>query len=299
MFEDVRDSPAFKQWFSNSKVVDQSGKPLEVYHGTSHDFDTFNKSKGDVEGYIGAAFYFTDESEDADFGYAGGGPDADGRISRIAEKYQAMEPDELAEVLGLDSIEGDSYDYSDEIKKLIDDKAKAEILSAEPKPNIMPVYLRMLKPFYINSEPQHFEYNYGDPDDPDNEFGDSDPTGDGAELIDAVRTVLIDMDLPEDSFITSLHEQLGIEGFTSDDFNKAIRNADFDFLYDAGIPPGELLHQSLMQAGYDGVIMNISTFNNQYSRDYAGTHHYVVFNSNQIKSKFNSNPTNDNRITHE
>jgi hypothetical protein len=28
------ETPAFKQWFGNSKVVDQSGKPLVVYHGT-------------------------------------------------------------------------------------------------------------------------------------------------------------------------------------------------------------------------------------------------------------------------
>jgi len=28
------DSPAFQRWFNGSKVVDGSGEPLKVYHGT-------------------------------------------------------------------------------------------------------------------------------------------------------------------------------------------------------------------------------------------------------------------------
>lgn len=35
------ESPYFKRWFGESKVVDESGKPLVVYHGTTADFDTF------------------------------------------------------------------------------------------------------------------------------------------------------------------------------------------------------------------------------------------------------------------
>ncbi len=37
---------AFKRWFGDSKVVDKSGNPLVVYHGTDKDFDTF-KSDGE------------------------------------------------------------------------------------------------------------------------------------------------------------------------------------------------------------------------------------------------------------
>ena len=35
------DTPAFKKWFGKSKVVDTSGKPLVVYHGTAGNFWTF------------------------------------------------------------------------------------------------------------------------------------------------------------------------------------------------------------------------------------------------------------------
>lgn len=36
------DLPAFKQWFAESKVVDEAGEPIVVYHGTTKNFDTFS-----------------------------------------------------------------------------------------------------------------------------------------------------------------------------------------------------------------------------------------------------------------
>lgn len=38
------DSKYFKKWFGNSKVIDENGKPLVVYHGSLWKFDTFGKS---------------------------------------------------------------------------------------------------------------------------------------------------------------------------------------------------------------------------------------------------------------
>lgn len=37
------ETPAFKKWFGDSKVVDENGKPLVVYHGTRGDFNAFRK----------------------------------------------------------------------------------------------------------------------------------------------------------------------------------------------------------------------------------------------------------------
>ena len=51
----------FKKWFSGSKIVDKSGKPLTVYHGSPDEFDEF----------MGAT-YFTEDYFNAD-GYAGDG----------------------------------------------------------------------------------------------------------------------------------------------------------------------------------------------------------------------------------
>ena len=49
------ETPAFKNWFAGSKVVDEAGKPLVVYHGSrSHDpFDTFETSPDDIGIHFG------------------------------------------------------------------------------------------------------------------------------------------------------------------------------------------------------------------------------------------------------
>ena len=55
-------TPEFKKWFGNSKVVDSKGKPLVVYHTTDKDFNEFKTSgkiktvAGDIEN---KGIYFT------------------------------------------------------------------------------------------------------------------------------------------------------------------------------------------------------------------------------------------------
>lgn len=49
----------FKKWFNGSRVVDSSGQPLVVYHGTNSEFDTYNR----------APIYFTPDRSVA-VGYA-------------------------------------------------------------------------------------------------------------------------------------------------------------------------------------------------------------------------------------
>ena len=53
----------FKSWFKGSKVVDDNGDPLIVYHGTSAEFDTFDNSVNqDKTRQMGAdlGYFFTD-----------------------------------------------------------------------------------------------------------------------------------------------------------------------------------------------------------------------------------------------
>ena len=44
---------AFKNWFGDSKIVNQGGQPLVMYHGTKHQFDKFDPNVG----YQGAMFF--------------------------------------------------------------------------------------------------------------------------------------------------------------------------------------------------------------------------------------------------
>jgi hypothetical protein len=58
------DSAAFKRWFGDSKVVDENGEPLVVYHGTRTSFDSFKFGEGLVTdfGRYGKGFYFTPDT---------------------------------------------------------------------------------------------------------------------------------------------------------------------------------------------------------------------------------------------
>lgn len=42
---DLPETEAFKRWFGDSEVVDEDNNPLVVYHATSAEFTTFDKSK--------------------------------------------------------------------------------------------------------------------------------------------------------------------------------------------------------------------------------------------------------------
>ena len=64
-----QETPEFKNWFGDSKIVDADGKPLTVYHGTRspEDFNTFRTNTGHN---YGPGAYFTPEPRRAS-GYAG------------------------------------------------------------------------------------------------------------------------------------------------------------------------------------------------------------------------------------
>ena len=83
------DNPAFRRWFGDSKVVDERGEPLVVYHGTAADFDTFDSSRyGEASdaGTLGSGFYFT-SLRDAAESYAVAAAEKSGGIPRVVEAY--------------------------------------------------------------------------------------------------------------------------------------------------------------------------------------------------------------------
>lgn len=152
--QDVSNNPAFKQWFGDSKVVDEDGKPLVVYHGTTHDFDQFSTVYTNPENYMGVGFYFSNEIDDVNKNYAGFGPDLKMRIEREMERID--DNDVLIDILS----EERSLDY-DEAREVFENlsssdverltrKAAAEILGVENRGAVMPVFLRMENPVVID-----------------------------------------------------------------------------------------------------------------------------------------------------
>jgi hypothetical protein len=57
-------SPFFQRWFGDSKVVDENGSPLVVYHGTNKDITKFKMSP---EGALGAGIYLTPSADHAGY----------------------------------------------------------------------------------------------------------------------------------------------------------------------------------------------------------------------------------------
>ena len=64
----ITDTPAFRAWFGDSKVVDENGQPLVVYHGTGADITAFDE--GAVGANFGdeAGFYFTNNTRHSEGG---------------------------------------------------------------------------------------------------------------------------------------------------------------------------------------------------------------------------------------
>jgi hypothetical protein len=52
---DQTDTQEFKRWFGDSKVVDDEGRPLVVFHGTNEDFSTFERRTSTTKAYYFAA----------------------------------------------------------------------------------------------------------------------------------------------------------------------------------------------------------------------------------------------------
>ena len=72
------ETPEFKRWFGDSKVVDEDGKPLVVYHGTHSKFTVFEPGRA-------GAMYFTPNRKMARSGYGPNVIDAYLRIRKLAD----------------------------------------------------------------------------------------------------------------------------------------------------------------------------------------------------------------------
>jgi hypothetical protein len=86
---DVTETPEFKRWFGKSRVVDEQGKPLVVYHGTNaKKFDSFDTSKE------GAHFGTSEQAATRIYKNRGGG----GRSKSIAVFLSIKNPLRLQDI---------------------------------------------------------------------------------------------------------------------------------------------------------------------------------------------------------
>lgn len=153
--QDQTTTEAFRKWFGDSKVVDEDGKPLRVYHGTAADISHFDRfllgGNTDAPSAKGA-FFFSDSPKVAS-GYAAL---AESRPSlRLKEIQKASESPVLdaetrawlKEQLDAPMTERDRKEW-DTWGRVFDENGR--MLEFTPGANVLPVHLRLSNPLVFD-----------------------------------------------------------------------------------------------------------------------------------------------------
>ena len=279
------------EYFQNSKVRDDSGELMVMYHSTlAGDFNVFDRAKASPEGDAGAGFYFTNNVDDADTNYGSvNGADQENKINRLAEEIEDERDIDYEEALEI---------------------AKNEFVVGE---NQFTVYLNIQNPVYVGerygAETRLFDAAEYEPTVTEDEYDDYD------EYIEAVEYET------EEAFSFNMDRAAYMASNVSDEPNvyETVRNILADALYEGGITFEELkskiaeeylengneIARAVVEGlGYDGIIDSsvsdkwgaTSNRNKKMLGVDENTVHAIVFNSNQIKNIDNENPTSNEDI---
>lgn len=258
------------EYFKNSKVRDENGNLLVVYHGTTADFNIFDRAFGNSEGDFGRGFYFTTNGYDVRANYANEeGADLVNKIERYAEL-----------------LEADDVPYKKAYKM-----AKDKYITAEPR--VIEAYLNIENPVVIDDGGTFFDYDEGY----DFETGEytDEPSGLLFDFMESLKENLIDYAWDGNVDVSFLFEDAYDRGMYAKELVDKIKaNEDFFdyFDEDGSLVLNEAIRQSFEDIGFDGIIDKTvyDKFKNMGGID-SGTIHFIAFNSNQAKYIENQNPT--------
>lgn len=248
------DTPEFKAWFGDSKVVNPDGTPREVYHGTTRDFTVFKRTKGNAGGDFGRGFYLTSSTEDATANYAGIGPDLASNITLMAEQIAGSKGWEYDDPRALDQAKKKLYGGADQI---------------------IPAYVRMVNPLVLPAK------GYTDRR-VAMKFVNAVRTGMGKESITREAQIQL-MDLYEAAQDESPFDVL---------LAKARNAAQYAEDSQGNLIGPEVVRKAVEKAGFDGIIDNtVSSKWGEGSKNAVkmkgvmnDTTHYIAFRPEQIKS---------------
>jgi len=252
-------SPEFKAWFGDSKVVDEIGHPLVVFHGTTHDIAEFQPKQGQQDADHGAGIYLTDNPEDASANYAGEGPDLTNRIELRAEQIASE----------------NEWDFRDQ-RAL--DQASTELNGRQA--NVMPLYARMVNPVVLGGDnPTYMDEKQG------------------LKFVAAVRAGMDASDASQTEARAKLSSMMDVAfdgGATAEKMISMGKEAA-QYVEDSStgrLIGNEVVRQALVKTGYDGIIDH--TVSKKWGSESGRTKpmvgvnrdttHYIVFSSRQVKS---------------
>lgn len=262
----VVETTNFKKWFGKSKVVDEDGAPLRVYHGTTHEIETFDLNKTNTENFYGQGFYFSSSSYDVENNYATDtGSDITNRIERLAEQIENR------------LLDTDTDADREKIREEAHEQAREQIVGTNQGATY-PVYLSMKNPVVVQKGGgTWFEISYDEDTD--------ESSGTGVKLYNALNEVASSWGVEAGDIWSEVFN----DSFNAWDFEQVVRRNDSIEDGDGNINPGQFVAEIYQEAGFDGVIQNAwNEFGggSKYKKmemEY-DTKHYIVWNSSQIKS---------------
>ena len=317
------ESPYFKRKFGNSKVVDEDGEVLPVFHGTSGDFNEFRI--GSSEGAFGSAIYFSDNVDDVNLNYARAeGPDIKNRVEREFDRIQDLDDFDDDDILDaaqrymdrtestdtelLEAIKtGNVEKLKDEFEPDLIEQIARQIVLGDENFSVMKTYVNIENPVYLDPSGTkgrttfNLEFEY-------DEAGDIvDESGSVIDLLEAIDDVAYDFDNRTKlqgspglfnaqklkSFIVENSDDGEIDAL---DIYKEIKGGEYYFQSDTGgLENTEFIRQVFENMGFDGIIADAHHFFGP-RQGFAGgripgmadvtpgTYHYMAFNPEQIKS---------------
>ena len=154
-------SPAFKRWFADSKVVNSSGKPLIVYHGTNQPVDRFSASRRGLatrHPTAREAFWFTDSTEVAADYAQGAGERVRAGVDAFEKKSAELKQQaDALERVAQRSGRNEDWDKANAAMQAWED-LEIESLRDDPMTgqNVVPAYLRIVNPLVLDAEGRAF-----------------------------------------------------------------------------------------------------------------------------------------------
>lgn len=293
-----------QEYFKNSKVRDEDGNLMVMYHGTMNEgFTVFDKSKANVEGNSGAGFYFSNKKADSLENYSDHtGADNEIKIEFLAE--QIMEMGEW------NDVEVDTYEEARNIA----------IKELERNPGMYEVYINITKPYIrafdnstniytdiedsvddslveredYDTEEEYFDdlYNsrneqiyeeidrafYGALQEVESRYGEIEFSGQYADAIYGIYSEAIDY---ERLNFTDIYQAL-------QEHSPSVYNDENGMQNDC---TSELTRQFIEEFGYDGIIDKEVSYKFGKMNSMDGAIHAIAFNPEQAKLTINEKPT--------
>ena len=288
-------SKNFQNWFGDSKAVDDRGNPLTLYHGTTHDFKSFDADTGNKDNYFGRGIYLTSSPDDASANYGATGSDLKARIELRADQIQSE--------IG-DAGRGYPQGY-------FNDLARYELMG--PAERVIPVHASLENPVIISKNPERekqyidFEKMFDVEERPNPDDYETDDEYYAAEeewyideydqmfqgIEDKLRAAFYRSDDEanykwadfKDKVVVPLFDEISENGgsITPEGIDYIIRqNADKADHMDVG----ETIKEVYKELGFDGIIMDASSYfpNMEFIED---SKHYIIFDPTKVKGLFN------------